>query len=135
MGHIAHLHGLNASGTAPAAWTVEYFRRRYGTDPAARPMHGWDTVTVPGAVAGWAELHKRFGRLGFEQVLAPAVEYAEYGFTVSPNVHEKWQRAAPLMTGAPGFDQHFLPRGRPPAIGEHFVLPGSMRCWKAASTA
>jgi len=126
----ARLHGLNASGTSPAAWTLEYFRRRYGTDPAARPVRGWDTVTVPGAVAGWAELHKRFGRLGFDQVLAPAIEYAERGFTVGPNVHEKWQRAAPLMTGVPGFDQHFLPRGRPPAIGEHFVLPGAAQALK-----
>ena len=126
----ARLHGLNASGAAPAAWTVEYFRRRYGTDPGARPVRGWDTVAVPGAVAGWVELHKRFGRLGFEQVLAPAIEYAERGFTVGPNVHDKWQRAAPLMTGAPGFDQHFLPRGRPPAIGEHFVLPGAAQALK-----
>ncbi|HWY73782.1 MAG TPA: gamma-glutamyltransferase, partial [Burkholderiaceae bacterium] len=62
------LHGLNASGTAPSTWTPEYFHRRHGSDPAARPMRGWDTVTVPGAVAGWAALHRRFGRLPFEDV-------------------------------------------------------------------
>jgi len=123
----SRLHGLNASGTAPAAWTVDYFHQRYGTDPAARPVRGWDTVTVPGAVAGWAALHQRFGRLGFADVLAPAIEYAERGFAVSPIVQDKWQRAAPLLAGIPGFDQHFLPRGRPPAVGEHFVLPGAGR--------
>ena len=124
------LHGLNASGTAPATWTHEYFRRRYGDDPAARPMRGWDTVTVPGAVAGWAALHRRFGQLSFADVLAPAIEYAERGFAVSPIVQDKWQRAAPLLTGVAGFDQHFLPRGRPPRVGEHFVLQGAARAFK-----
>ncbi|HEX4586298.1 MAG TPA: gamma-glutamyltransferase family protein [Burkholderiaceae bacterium] len=126
----SRLHGLNASGTAPATWTPEYFHRRYGTDPAARPMRGWDTVTVPGAVAGWAALHQRFGRLSFEQVLAPAIEYAERGFAVSPIVQDKWRQAAPLLAGLPGFDQHFLPRGRAPEVGEHFVLAGAARALK-----
>jgi len=121
------LHGLNASGTAPSAWTPDYFRRRYGSDPAARPARGWDSVTVPGAVAGWAALHQRFGALGFEQVLAPAIEYAERGFAVSPIVHDKWQRAVPLLAGIAGFDPHFLPRGRAPEVGEHFVLSGAAR--------
>ncbi len=124
------LHGLNASGTAPGTWTPEYFRQRYGDDPAARPERGWDTVTVPGAVAGWSALHRRFGRLGFADVLAPAIEYAERGFAVSLIVHDKWQRAAPLLKGIAGFDQHFLPRGRAPSIGEHFVLPGAVRTLK-----
>jgi gamma-glutamyltranspeptidase / glutathione hydrolase len=123
----AILHGLNSSGTAPAAWTPDYFLRRYGPDPAARPLRGWDTVTVPGAVAGWAALHRRFGRLPFADVLAPAIEYAQRGFSVSPIVQDKWQRAVPLLRGIDGFDQHFLPRGRAPAVGEHFVLPGAAR--------
>ena len=59
------LHGLNSSGTAPAAWTPEYFGRQYGDDPGKRPMRGWDAVTVPGAVAGWSLLHRRFGKLPF----------------------------------------------------------------------
>src|ERR1700740_1549925 len=87
------LHGLNASGTAPSTWTPRYFLQRYGTDPASRPTRGWDTVTVPGAVAGWGALHRRFGRLPFEEVLAPAIEYAERGFAVSPIVQAKWERA------------------------------------------
>jgi len=125
------LHGLNSSGTAPAAWTLDYFRGRYGPDLAKnRPVRGWDSVTVPGAVAGWGLLHGRFGRLPFADVLAPAIEYAERGFAVSAIVHDKWQRAVPLLKDGPGFAEHFLPRGRAPAIGEHFTLPGAARTLK-----
>src|SRR4029079_10530029 len=46
------LHGLNASGRAPAAWTPAYFRQRHGEQPAP-PRRGVDSVSVPGAVAGW----------------------------------------------------------------------------------
>ena len=123
------LHGLNSSGTAPAAWTPEYFERKYH-DPAAIPLRGWDTVTVPGAVAGWSLLHGRFGRRTFADVLAPAIEYAEHGFAISPTVQDKWTRATPLLRTFPGFAEHFLPKGRPPEVGEHFVLSGAARTLK-----
>jgi gamma-glutamyltranspeptidase/glutathione hydrolase len=55
-----HLHGLNASGVAPAAWNVDYFKKKHGD---VFPQRGWDSVTVPGAVAGWAALSERFGVL------------------------------------------------------------------------
>jgi gamma-glutamyltranspeptidase/glutathione hydrolase len=122
------LHGMNASGTAPAAWTVDYFRRKYGDDlPGNAPRRGWDSVTVPGAVAGWALLHGKLGRLPFADLLAPAIHYAERGFAVSSVVNEKWQLAEPLLRDKPGFAEHFLPHGRAPKIGEHFVLPGAAR--------
>jgi len=122
------LHGLNASGTAPSAWTRAYFVHRYGPDCAAtRPVRGWDTVTVPGAVAGWATLHRRFGRLSFDAVLAPAIAYAERGFAVSPITQEKWRRGAALLADQPGFSEHFLPFGRAPNVGEHVAIPGAAR--------
>jgi len=125
------LHGLNASGTAPAAWTLDYFRRKYGDDLAGNvPKRGWDAVTVPGAVASWALLHGRLGRLPFADVLAPAIDYAERGFAVSSVVHEKWELAEPLLRDQPGFAEHFLPQGRVPTIGEHFVLQGAARTLK-----
>src|SRR5438874_12737095 len=49
------LHGLNASGRSPAAWTADYFGER-----KSMPVRGWDTVTVPGCVAAWGELHARW---------------------------------------------------------------------------
>lgn len=125
------LLGLNSSGIAPAAWSLDFFRRRYGEDPAKnRPMRGWDSVTTPGAVAGWTLLHGRLGKLSFADVMAPAIEYAERGFAVSPVVHDKWERAAPLLKDGPGFAEHFLPKGRAPRIGEHFVLAGAAHTLK-----
>jgi len=127
-----HLHGLNASGTAPAAWTREYFVGRYGNNCAqCRPIRGWDTVTVPGAVAGWAAMHRRFGRLAFDAVLAPAIEYAERGFAVSPITQDKWQRGAALLAEQPGFAEHFLPLGRAPRVGEHVTIPGTARALRS----
>ena len=70
------LHGLNASGPAPAAWTPDYFHQKYGEAPQP-PMRGWDSVTVPGAVAAWVELSRRFGKLSFGELLTPAIEIAE----------------------------------------------------------
>ncbi|MGH6610611.1 MAG: gamma-glutamyltransferase family protein, partial [Burkholderiaceae bacterium] len=115
--------------TAPAAWTLEYFERKYG-DRTNVPMRGWDTVTVPGAVAGWSLLHGRFGKRTFEDVIAPAIEYAERGFAVTPIVQDKWTRATPLLRNYPGFAEHFLPQGRTPHVGEHFVLAGAAHTLK-----
>ena len=121
------LLGLNSSGISPAAWTLDYFRAKYGDDPQNRPLRGWDTVSIPGAVAGWALLHGKLGKLPFADVLAPAIEYAERGFAVSPIVQDKWRMAAPLLESYPGFAEHFLPRGRAPEVGEHFTLKGAAR--------
>src|SRR5688500_8964406 len=59
------LQGLNASGRAPAAWTPEYFSRKYGGDARTPPKRGIDAVTVPGAVAGWVAMSERLGKLPF----------------------------------------------------------------------
>jgi gamma-glutamyltranspeptidase/glutathione hydrolase len=88
------LHGLNASGGAPAAWTAAYFRSKYGADAATPPRRGWDAVTVPGAVAAWVALSERFGRLPFGDLLEPAIEVAERGYAVPVVVQQKWAAAA-----------------------------------------
>ncbi|HEY2679565.1 MAG TPA: gamma-glutamyltransferase family protein [Steroidobacteraceae bacterium] len=120
------LHGLNASGTAPAAWTPGYFQNKYG---AARqpPMRGWDSVTVPGAVASWVQLSRRFGKLPFGDLLAPAIEIAERGYAVPVVVQEKWAAAIPDLKGFPGFAEVFMPSGRAPNVGERFAFPSAAR--------
>lgn len=113
------------------AWTPDYFRRKHGADKKAPPLRGWDSVTVPGAVAAWVALSKRFGRLPFADLLAPAIEIAERGYAVPPIVRHKWAAAAPLMAGLPGWSETFLPWGRAPEVGEHFVFPAAARALRA----
>lgn len=123
------LHGLNASGFSPAAWTPDYFRAKYGADAKTLPQRGWDAVTVPGAVASWVALSERFGKLPFADLMEPAIAIAERGFLVSTNVQHKWAAAAtlPQLTGQPGFREVFLPKGRAPFVGEHVTMPGAAR--------
>ncbi|NIF22264.1 gamma-glutamyltransferase family protein [Candidatus Pantoea multigeneris] len=124
------LHGLNSSGPAPASWSLERFAQRYGRDDqdlAKLPQRGWDTVTIPGAVAAWGALHHRFGRLPFSRLMETACEIAERGVTIAPRVAQKWQAAAPLLADQPGYAETFLPDGRAPRTGEKFVMPGAAR--------
>jgi len=125
------LHALNASGPAPAAWTLEYFRKKHGADAERPPMRGWDSVTVPGAVASWVALSERFGKLPFADLLAPAIDVAERGYAVPIIVQQKWQAAAPLLASQPGWAEAFLPGGRPPEVGERFTFPAAARALKA----
>jgi gamma-glutamyltranspeptidase/glutathione hydrolase len=127
------LHGLNASGRAPQAWTPDYFRQRHGVDATAPPVRGWDAVTVPGAVAAWAALHERFGQLPFADLMAPAADIAERGFAVPVVVQQKWAAAAGVaaLVAQPGFAEVFLPRGRAPEVGECFAMPGAARALRA----
>jgi gamma-glutamyltranspeptidase/glutathione hydrolase len=121
----SQLHGLNASGCAPAAWTPEYFERKYGKDAKTLPQRGWDSVTVPGAVGAWMALSQRFGKLPFADLLAPAIETAERGYAVPVIVQQKWTLAAGVadLVKQPGFAQAFLPLGRVPNVGERFAMP------------
>ena len=118
------LHGLNSSGVSPAAWDLAYFARKHG---GVIPQRGWDSVTVPGAVAGWVALHGRFGKLPFADLLEPAIELAERGYAVSPVVQQKWAAQTPILKDQPGFAQAFLTRGRAPHIGERFEFPDAAR--------
>ena len=114
------LHGLNASGRAPQAWTPDYFKRKYGADTAAPPTRGWDSATVPGAVASWVALSEKFGKLPFADLMAPAIEIAERGYAVPVVVQQKWAAAVPVLAEMPGFAQAFMPMGRAPEVGELF---------------
>jgi gamma-glutamyltranspeptidase/glutathione hydrolase len=116
------LHGLNASGRSPAGWTPDRFAER-----EAMPFHGWESVTVPGAVSAWVALSERFGKLPFATLFEPAIGYAENGFPVSPVIARLWQRAADQLGGQPGFAETFLPKGRAPRAGEYFRSPGHAR--------
>src|SRR3984893_5219482 len=111
------LHGLNASGRSPAAWTPEYFGGK-GVPPL-----GWNSVTVPGAVSAWVELHAKFGKLPFERLFEPAITYSRNGFLVSPTIAEQWAAMVPLFKSQPGFAEVFMSGGRAPKPGELVTLP------------
>jgi gamma-glutamyltranspeptidase / glutathione hydrolase len=119
------LHGMNASGRAPAGLTVDLCRSAGHTTV---PDLGWLPVTVPGAVSSWAEVHGRFGRLPFATLFEPAIQLAERGFAVSPVVARFWRfaaaayRRASLPELAPWFDT-FTNDGTTPRVGEIVRFP------------
>jgi len=112
------LHGLNASGRAPQAWSPERFSGLH-----RMPELGWDSVTVPGAVSGWVALWQRFGSEPFARLLEPAIGYAMTGFPVLPKMAELWAKARARFGQFPEFQRVFLPEGRSPRAGEWFRLP------------
>ena len=107
------LYGLESSGRSPAGWTRDHFG-----DRQAMPQIGWDTVTVPGQVAGWKELSARFGRLPFAELFAPAIHYAQEGFPLSPVIARIWSQQTALLKNEPGFAQAWMPDGRAPVAGQ-----------------
>lgn len=121
------LHGLNASGRAPQAWTPAYFRQRHGQSSANPPKRGIDSVTVPGAVAAWASLSERFGKLPFADLMEPAIEIAERGYSVPPVVQQKWSAATDELQSQAGFAQNFMPWGRAPRVGELFQFKAAAK--------
>jgi len=114
----AEVVALNGSGRAPAGLSAEALR---AAGLARVPTYGVEAVTVPGAIDGFWRMHQRLGRLDWDQVLAPAIRYAEEGVPVAPRVARDWAEAAHLQ-GA-GL-RHYQPWGRPPAVGEVFRAPG-----------
>ncbi|KQP18378.1 gamma-glutamyltransferase family protein [Pseudorhodoferax sp. Leaf267] len=125
------LHGLNASGTAPASWTPGYFRKKYGADATTPPKRGIDSVTVPGAVSAWTALSTRFGKLPFADLLQPAIEIAERGYLMPVVVQQKWEAATEELRVQPGFSEGFLPWGRAPRVGELFQFKAAARALRA----
>jgi len=124
------LHGLNASGPAPAAWTADHFKRKYG-DAATPPKRGFDSATVPGAVSAWVALSERFGKLPFADLLEPAIDIAERGYLMPVVVQQKWAAATPELRHLPGFAEAFLPWGRAPNVGELFQFKAAARGLRA----
>ncbi len=84
------LYGLNASGRSPYAIDRELFKKLGKRSiPPDSPL-SW---SVPGCVDGWAELQKRFGSMGLDEILAPAIRHAKEGFVVTPVIARGWREA------------------------------------------
>lgn len=103
------LHGLNASGRAPQAWTPDYFQKKYGPDAMQPPKRGIDSVTVPGAVASWVAMSERFGKLPFADLMQSAIEIAERGYLLSVVVQENGPRRWRSCAANPDSPSIFCP--------------------------
>ncbi len=114
------LHGLNASGRSPYELTLGYFEKN-GYEKI--PSHGPLSVSVPGCVDGWFELHKKFGKLPMNEILTPAIDYAKNGLPVSELIAHYWQSNSKILQKYPGFEEIFMPGGKAPEKGEIFRNP------------
>jgi gamma-glutamyltranspeptidase/glutathione hydrolase len=110
---------LNGSGRAPAAASADALRSRQF---AAVPLRGIEPVTLPGAMDAFCTLSNDWGRLGLDQVLAPAIHYADEGVPVAPRVAFDWVDDAPALSG--DARRHYLLDGQVPKAGQIFRAPG-----------
>src|SRR5215470_9309232 len=122
----ARTHGLNASGRSPAATTLDKFNGMKSV-----PEWGWDSVTVPGVVSGWVELWKKFGRLPFAKLFAPAIGYARDGFLVTPTVARMWRGLRSVYAEYPDALNLFFPHGTSPEPGTLVKFPHTARTLQA----
>ena len=123
------LYGLNASGRSPRGLSYQQMRAAVGSRKFI-PMHGPLAVSVPGAVDGWFELHARFGRVPFAELLEPAIRYAEEGVPVPQVIAHQWQLAVDRLaanrddiTDHDNFGKTFTIEGRVPREGDVFRNP------------
>lgn len=123
------LTGLNASGPAPCALSPDFLERQ---GIHAMPDAGIHSVTVPGAIDGWAKMHARFGKLPWKSLFRSAIAYADQGFPVSDIVQKLWLAAATSgkLQTTPETARVFLPDNRPPNEGGVFRNPDLARAYR-----
>ena len=114
------IHGLNASGRAPAAATLDEFKKR-GVQRI--PLRGELSVSVPGVVDGWSELLAKHGTRTMAQALEPAIKYARDGYAVSEIIADQWKSVESMLARDPKAAAVFLPGGKAPAPGDVFRNP------------
>lgn len=114
------LHGLNGSGRSAAGAKLEWYLEQGFTEIVAETGH---SVTVPGAVKAWEELHQKFGRMDYVRLFADAIHYAEEGFAVAPRVALDWAGVQGKLAANDGASKHYLLDGKTPEAGQRFTSP------------
>ena len=114
------LYGLNASGWAPKNLTIDLLKKQ---GAKFMPEEGIHSVTVPGAVDGWAKAHERFGRLPWKDLFGPAIYSAEHGYAVPEIIHDFWVNGSARLKQTKEAERLFLPNGKVPELGETFTNP------------
>ncbi|HUY12449.1 MAG TPA: gamma-glutamyltransferase [Terriglobia bacterium] len=116
----AKVSGLNASGWSPEGLTLSYLQSK---GLRRIPGTGILSVSVPGCVMGWWELHQRFGKLPWKDLFKPAIYYASHGFPISQWNSLYWPAYADVLKKDAEATRVYLPGGRPPQLGEVFRNP------------
>lgn len=114
------VYAINASGWSPKGETIEAMKARGVTKMSGSSIY---SVTVPGAVAGWEALHKKFGKLPLSVDLAPAIALAENGFPVTETDSANWNQYGMSFKDRSAFASVFLPNGTYPKVGQMFRNP------------
>ncbi len=114
------LYGLNASGWATRGLTIAHIRAK---DANAMPLQGIDSVTVPGAVAGWQALHEKFGKTAWKDLLQAAITYAQDGYPVPEVIASYWKDSADWFANDAEGRRVYLPGGKSPEVGQIFQNP------------
>jgi len=114
------LYGLNASGWAPKALTIEMLHKQGLRE---MPQTGVNTITVPGTVEGWQKLSDKFGRKKLSEDLEPAIQTAKNGYPVTEWVAMYWATSTDYLRGDDEATKLYLPNERPPKAGEVFHNP------------
>ena len=104
------VQALNASGRSPAAASLDELRAKGFTEIPAESAY---SITVPGAVSGWAALLERYGSMPFSKVLEPAIHYASEGYPVSEIISTHWIRNFEKLNSHPSGTELLLDGGRP----------------------
>lgn len=118
------IHGVNGSGRCPRRLTLDTLRRQSIT---AIPERGLASVTVPGAIDAFFEVHQRHGVLPFADLFEAAIHYASEGFPVSEIIATQWQAAVPLLSRWPSSAQTYLIDGKAPRAGDVHRQPALAR--------
>src|SRR5580692_10868804 len=112
------VYGLNSSGWTPKALTIDYLKSKGVTKLDRFSVHD---ITVPGCVAGWDALRKRFGTKTFPELLASAIYYAENGFPLPEIGARSW--ITQTLLKQPGYRETYMPSGERPQLGDVFKNP------------
>jgi gamma-glutamyltranspeptidase / glutathione hydrolase len=114
------LYGLNASGWAPKALTIDALHKQGLRE---MPQKGVNAVTVPGAVDGWQKLADKFGRKKLSDDLAAAIQTAKNGYPITEWEAMYWNGSTDFLRGDDEAAKVYLPNDRPPKMGEVFHNP------------
>ena len=121
------LYGLNASGRSPKNLTLEYFKKN---NMSKIPAYGPLPISVPGCVDGWFEMHDKFGEITIQEVLDPAIKYAEDGFPVTELVAYYMEVADKNFNKYPNFKETYYVNESTPKKGEIFKNPDLANTFK-----